>query len=127
MIISVGYNSSVSAGGTIPIFLGIGNPDPNVAQHLCANVWVGTGNIDPIIGTSFVNVDTRFPRLVQPGQRPGTGLDLAAHASAYLLYSMQVPIGVDKTTYLVNICLMQLGLLDVGNYLDRACFLLTVS
>ena len=42
--------------------LGIWNPDPVQATSLFAHVWVGSGNIDPTVGTFLLNVDQRFPR-----------------------------------------------------------------
>ncbi len=44
--------------------LGIYNPDPIQAIWLYAHVWVGSGNVDPVVGTFLGTVDPRFPRLL---------------------------------------------------------------
>ena len=60
------WPSPTPAGGTLIYKLGIYNPDPTQAVWLFAHVWVGSGNVDPTVGTFLLNVDTRFPRLTQP-------------------------------------------------------------
>jgi hypothetical protein len=80
MIVSQGW-SGTTPGGTFNYSLGIFNPDPTQASNLFAHVWVGSGNIDPTVGTFLLNVDTRFPRLTEP---PVFGLTLAPGASATL-------------------------------------------
>jgi hypothetical protein len=123
MIVFQGWNSS-TPGGTVNYNLGIYNPDPTTAIWLFAHVWVGSGNVDPTVGTFLLNVDTRFPRLTQP---TFDGLSLAAGATATLSFSLKVPPGVEKTNYLGNSCLMQFNWHDVGLYLDRGIFVFAVS
>jgi hypothetical protein len=50
--------------------VGIRNPDPSQAIWLFAHAWVGSGNVDPAVGTFLLNVDTRFPRLTEPLREP---------------------------------------------------------
>lgn len=111
-------------GGTLTYNVGIYNPDPTQAFWLFAHVWVGSGNIDPTVGTFLLNVDTRFPRMTQPGF---AGLTLAAGASAVLNFALRVPSRVEKTNYLGNCCLMRVNWHSVGTYLDRGVFVFTVS
>ena len=66
MIVFQGWSSSAPAGGTINYNVGIWNPDPSQAIWLFAHAWVGSGNVDPLVGTFLLNVDTRFPRLTEP-------------------------------------------------------------
>ena len=73
-IITVQGWSDANPGGSVYYLLGIVNPDATVAQSLFAHVWVGSGNVDPVIGTFLLNVDTHVPRLTQPG---AFGLTLA--------------------------------------------------
>ena len=123
MIVSQGWNST-TPGGTVNYNLGIYNLDSPDAIWLFAHVWVGSGNIDPIVGTFLLNVDTRFPRLTQPKM---DGLALAPDASATLKFALKVPSTVEKSNYLGNSCLMQLNWHDVGSYLDRGVFVFGVS
>ena len=122
MIVSQGW-SSTTPGGTFDYHLGVYNPDPTKAIWLFAHVWVGSGNIDPTVGTFLLNVDTRFPRLTQP---KFTGLELAPKASATLKFTLKVPPTVEKTNYLGNSCLMRFNWHDVGEYLDRGVFVFAV-
>ncbi|MCZ7400402.1 MAG: hypothetical protein O8C62_12140 [Candidatus Methanoperedens sp.] len=117
------WTSPTVPGGTISYNVGIYNPDPTQAIWLFAHVWVGSGNVDPTVGTFLLNVDTRFPRLTQP---MFAGLTLAAGASTVLSFSLKVPSTVEKTSYLGNCCLMQFNWHDVGKYLDRGVFVFTV-
>jgi hypothetical protein len=123
MIVSQGWNST-TPGGIINYNLGIYNPDPTQAIWLFAHVWVGSGNVDPIVGTFLSNVDTRFSRLTQPSF---AGLSLAPGASATLSFSLVVPSTAEKTNYIGNSCLMNFNWHDVGTYLDRGVFVFAVS
>jgi hypothetical protein len=123
MIVSQGWGGT-TPGGTVNYNLGIYNPDPTQAIWLFAHVWIGSGNVDPTVGTFLLNVDTRFPRLTLP---KFSGLTLAAGASATLSFALKVPSAVEKTNYLGNSCLMQFNWHDVGTYLDRGIFVFEVS
>ena len=123
MIISQGWGNT-TPGGTINYNLGLYNPDPSQAIWLFAHVWVGSGNIDPTVGTFLLNVDMRFPRLTQP---KFSGLTLAAGASTVLSLTLKVPTAIEKTNYLGNSCLMQFNWHDIGTYLDRSVFVFEVA
>jgi hypothetical protein len=123
MIVSQGWNDT-TLGGTVNYTLGLFNPDPTQAIWLFAHVFVGSGNVDPTVGTFLLNVDPRFPRLTQPHF---AGLTVAAGASATLSFALKVPASVEKTNYLGNSCLMQFNWHDVGLYLDRSVFVFAVS
>ena len=122
MIVSQGWGAT-TPGGTVNYNLGIYNPDPTQAIWLFAHVWVGSGNVDPTVGTFLLNVDTRFPRLTEP---IFAGLTLAAGASATISFALQVPTTVERTNYLGNSCLMRFNWHDVGTYLDRGIFVFRV-
>lgn len=123
MIVFQSWNDT-SPGGTVFFGLGIYNPDPVQAFSLYAHVWVGTGNIDPTVGTFLLNVDPRFPRLTQP---EAFGLTIAPGTSTTLNYELVVPPTVELTNYLGNSCLMQLIGFEVGTYLDRTVFAFVVA
>ncbi|WP_420209133.1 hypothetical protein [Candidatus Electronema sp. JC] len=122
MIVSQGWGSA-APGGTVNYSLGIYNPDPTQAIWLFAHVWVGSGNIDPTVGTFLQNIDTRFPRLTEPSS---SGLALAAGASTTLNFSLVIPATIERTNYLGNSCLMSLNWHDIGTYLDRGVFVFRV-
>ena len=111
-------------GGTLTYNVGLYNPDPTQAVWLFAHMWVGSGNIDPTVGTFLLNADPRFPRMTQPGF---AGLSLAAGASTIVNFALDVPSTVERTNYLGNCCLMRFNWHDVGTYLDRGVFVFTVS
>jgi hypothetical protein len=65
-------------------------------------IWVGTGNADPIVGTFLLNVDTRFPRLMQPI------LSLTSGSYATLNFSLKIPATVEKgQNFMGQSCLMR--------------------
>ena len=123
MIVSQGWNSP-PAGGTVNYNLGIYNPDPTTAIWMFAHVWVGSGNVDPTVGTFLLNIDARFPRLTEPRF---AGLTLAAGGSATIAFALNIPTTADKTNYLGNSCLMRFNWHDVGTYLDRGIFVFNIS
>lgn len=122
IIVSQGW-SSTTPGGSFVYALGLFNPDPTQTVWLFAHVWVGSGNVDPVVGTFLSNVDARFPRLTEP---KFAGLTLAPGA-ATLTFTIKVPATVEKTNYLGNSCLMRFNWHDVGTYLDRGVFVFAVT
>jgi hypothetical protein len=116
MIVSQFFSGSAPAGGTISYDVGIWNPDPTQAVFLFVHVWVGSGNVDPVVGTFLLNVDTRFPRLTEPDF---FGATIDPSSLFTIDFALKVPTGVQKTNYLLNACLMQFNFADVGVYLDR--------
>ncbi len=123
MIVSQGWNHT-NQGGTVTYNLGVYNPDPTNTIWTFAHVWVGSGNVVSDVGAFLNNVDTRFPRLTEPGF---SGLSLAPGASATLSFSLQVPTSVEETNYIGNSCLMKFNWHDVGTYYDRGVFVFKVS
>ena len=123
MIISQGWSASPTPG-SYNFGLNLYNPDPTPASALFAHVWVGSGNVDPNLGTFLLNVDPRFPRLTLP---KFYGLTLAPAAAAALNFVIKVPPTVEKTNYMLNSCLMQFNWQDMGKYLDRGVFVFEVT
>jgi hypothetical protein len=117
--------SDAHPGGSVYYLLGIYNPDATAAQSLFAHVWVGSGNVDPTVGTFLLNVDTHFPRLTQPA---AFGLTMAPGTGATLTFSLKVPTAVEKTNYFGQSCLMRFNFsfTDIGQYLDRGVFVFEV-
>jgi hypothetical protein len=123
MMVSASWGSA-PPGGTFNYNVGILNPDPVADNSLYVHVWVGSGNVDPTVGTFLLNVDTRFPRLTEPKV---FGLALAPGASSTLSFTIKVPTMVEKSNYLLNACLMRANTFDVGQYLDRGVFPFAVT
>jgi hypothetical protein len=125
MFVSSTWTSpAIAPGGTFNYGVGIYNPDPTTFSCLFVHVWIGPGNVDPTVGTFLLNADTRFPRLTLPRW---AGLGLSSGQSANLSFALKVPSTIEKTNYLGNSCLMRFNGLDVGTYLDRGGFILTVQ
>src|SRR5262245_31150114 len=123
MIVFQTWNGSSPAGGTIYYNVGIWNPDPSQANWLFAHAWVGSGNVDPVVGTFLLNVDTRFPRPTEPAF---AGAAISPSSLLTISFTLKVP-AVQKTNYLGNTCLMQFNWEDVGVYLDRSVWPFTVT
>jgi len=123
MFVSQGWNNTTQ-GGTVNYSLSIYNPDPVPVSGFLVHFWVGSGNVDPTVGTFLLNVDTRFPRLTSPSF---PSITIAPGASATLNFALKVPATVEKTSYFGNSCLLYRGAFDVGTYLDRACIVFGVS
>jgi len=123
-LFSEGWSSTTPPGGTISYTLGIYNPDVTQASDLYAHVWVGSGNVDPTVGTFLLNVDARFPRLTEPA---AFGLTLASGAFASPNFTLNVPTAVEATNYAGQSCLVQEVGFEVGKYLDRATFVFGVT
>jgi hypothetical protein len=119
------WTTTTPPGGTCTYTVEIYNPPNTSAASIYLHVFVGSGNIDPTVGTFLLNVDTRFPRLTQPAF---PGLTIASGTHAVLIFPIKVPTTVEKTAYLGNCCLMQLSdWMDIGKYLDRAVFPFAVA
>ena len=123
MFVSVSWISAVPPGGTFNCYVTAYNPDPTEALYLFAQLWVGSGNIDPDVSTFMMNADLRFPRLTEPKG----GLWLASNDSYMFSFGLKIPSSIEQTTYFANSCLMHLGPFEVGDYLDRAGFDFAVS
>ena len=122
-ITTLGWNST-NPGGTVGLGVTVVNPDPTSSGSLFGHVWIGSGNVDPTLGTFLNNVDARFPRLTEP---PFFGLILAPGTSTSLTYSLKVPATIQKSNYIGNVSLMQVNFFGVGINLDRAAFVFAVS
>jgi hypothetical protein len=123
MIVSQAWGPA-PPGGNAHYSVGIYNPDPVAVNNLFVHVWIGSGNVDPVVGTFLLNVDPRFPRLTEP---PAFGLSLAPGAWSDLTFSIAVPATVQQSNYIGNSCLMQLDWHDMGKYLDRGVFVFQVT
>jgi hypothetical protein len=121
---SVGYGDAPH-GGTLNLNIGIYNPDPITFRSLYVHTFVGSGNIDPNLGTFLLNVDTRFARLTAPPTH--SGQTLASEDYTILSFSLDIPPTVEKTVYLLNACLFERGIFSTGTFFDRASLSVVVS
>lgn len=125
MIIGQGWNVTTPPGGTINYTVTIYNPDPVPAAFLFVHAWIGSGNIDPNIGTFLLNADSHFAQLKQPADVFGG--DLPPSSSGSFAFAFRVTTSVQPGNYFLQSCLMQVDLFDVGTYLDRAMVVFTVT
>jgi hypothetical protein len=102
-------------------------PEPEAipaASNIYVHVWVGSGNVDPDLGTYLLNVDPRFSRLSEPkapGLRPGTSQvpEIPVFPDLSLLsFRLQVPFDVEPSV--CSMCLMRRSPFLVGEVLGRA-------
>jgi hypothetical protein len=130
------WDAAAPPGGIINLRTFISNPNhPELATDIYVHVFVGCGNVDPVVGTFLMNVDARFPRLTRPGAfglRPGM---MAPETSGWppdvmsLEFNLQIPSAIEETNYLGNICLIQLGgvaSIEAGQLLARDRFVFSV-
>lgn len=117
--------SSVAPGGTISITVGVFNPDPppNVTA-LYLHIFVGPTSAVTDVSEYFLNIDPRFPHLMQPG---APGFSLASGASTAFTFSFTAPASVQKTNYTANAALVRSPVFSPGSLLARATFALTVQ
>jgi hypothetical protein len=112
------YTPTTSPGGKVSFTADLYNPDPTDSFSLFVHVWVGSGNIDPTVGTFLLNVDTRFPRLTEPSSF--SGLTLFHGTVESLTFALRVPTPIERTTYFLQSCLMGVYFWGGGEYFDRA-------
>ncbi len=119
----VGWGS-VTPGGTVSITVGVFNPDPPPnAGSLFLHIFVGPTSGVTDVGQYFLNVDTRFPRLMQPG---APGFSLASGATTAFTFSFTAPAAIEKTNYTANAALVRAPGFSPGSLLARSSFALTV-
>lgn len=126
-----GWTMSAPPGGMVTGNVSVEFPQPDAVptnSNIYVQVWVGSGNVDPAIGTFLLNVDPRFPRLCEPkvpGLRPGTSQvpELPVPPGRSLLsFRLRIPFDVEPSVYLGNMCLVRLSPFSVGEVLGRAGF-----
>ena len=123
MILSQGWDNTAPPGGTINYSVGIANPDPIEWFNLAVSVSIGNRN--PIAGNDefLTAFDARFPTYAKPAT---VGFSLAPGAFTTQSFQITIPAGVEKTGYFGNSALLNISFLDIGQYLDRACFFFDV-
>jgi hypothetical protein len=123
LIIWQAWSGSVAAGSAAGYTVGIKNPDPVAHYFLYAHVFVGPSNIAPDVSEALTAVDARFPRLTGPDN----GLNLTAWDVGSASFSIDVPSGMQPSTYMGNAVLFQTTWHEAAIYLDRALFFLKVT
>lgn len=126
-----GWSLSAPPGGVIIGRVSVNFPQPEAIpaeSNIYVHVWIGSGNVDPDIGSFLMNVDPRFPRLAEPkvpGLRPGISQvpEIPVFGDRSLLaFELQVPFNIEPSVYLGNMCLMRRSSFSVGEVLGRASF-----
>lgn len=119
MIVWQSWGGGVPPGSTLPYSVGVQNPDPVAWANLAVSVAVGNRNAILDNDEFMTTFDARFPTYAQP--QP-FGFSLAPGATTSQSFTIKIPVGVEKTGYFGNACLLQLSWHDVGKYLDRGLF-----
>jgi hypothetical protein len=123
MIVSQGWTNTVPPGGTITYAVRIWNLDVLPFANLALSVSIGNRN--PIVNNDqfLTTFDPRFPTYARPAPN---GFTLQPAQSSTFWFQLNIPTGIEKTGYFGNCVLQQISFLDVGKYLDRACFFFDV-
>jgi hypothetical protein len=115
---------STSPGGSVNYSVGINNPDPYLQTTLFAHVFFGPSNMVPDVGIALCSVDTRFPRLTLP---KAVGLQMDPDTTEHLSFAIPIPLGIESSNYIGNCFLFKASWHDIGEYLDRGCFVVQVT
>jgi hypothetical protein len=113
---------STSPGGSTTYTAFVQNPDPVAYSgfFLFGYLFFGPANFIGGSDAALTVFDERFPRFYQ---RCG----VAANSSTSMTFAINVPSTVRPGIYLGNCFLVRRNPFDVGAYVDRAAFDLTVS
>jgi hypothetical protein len=114
------WSSTVPQGGSASYTVHVANPDSNGYFPLFATIFFGMANFLRDIGVGPAGRNLKWPYISSPP------FSLAAGASASQVFSYQIPAGIPLATYTGNAVLWRGGLHDVGAYLDRGLFWVTV-
>lgn len=116
-----GWSSTVPQGGSASYTVYVANPDANGYFPLFATIFFGMANFLGDIGVGPAGRNPEWPYISSPP------FSLAAGASTNQAFSYQVPSGIPLGTYTGNAVLWRGGLHDVGAYLDRGLFWVTIT
>jgi hypothetical protein len=124
MIVWQSWTGTTSPGGSITYSFGVYNPLPGPQSWLFAHAFIGPANFIHQPGIAVQSIDTRFPRLSEPGF---PGLDVGPGATATLHFEMRIPTAIEPSNYLGNTFLFRADWHDVGAHVDRGCWPFAVS
>jgi hypothetical protein len=113
---------NASPGGSATYTAHVHNPDPSGYSgfSLFGYLVFGPANFIGSTDVALTTIDERFPHYYQ---RCG----VAAGADASMTFTIDVRAGIRPGIYIGNCFLVQRDAFDVGNYIDRAAFDLTVT
>jgi hypothetical protein len=113
---------STSPGGSTTYRAYVHNPDPSgySSYSLFGYLLFGPANFIGSSDVALTSVDDRFPRYYQ---RCG----VAAGSDTSMTFTIDVPAALKPGIYIGNCFLVRRDSFDVGSYVDRAAFDLTVS
>ena len=113
---------SSSPGGTANYTANVHNPDPNGYSGfwLFGHLLFGPANFIGSSDLALTSVDPRFPHYYQR-------CTVAANSDTSMSFTVDVPAGIRPGIYIGNCFLVRRSSFDVGSYIDRAAFDLTVN
>lgn len=118
------WTSGTTPGSNASYNVYIANPDPSGYYPLFASIFFGAANFNRDISEALsrgnFNADSRWPYMsTQP-------FSLAAGATTSKTFSYVTPTGVPLTTYIANCVIWRGQYHDMGAYLDRGLFYITL-
>ena len=122
----MGWNPDTTPGGNVTFAVSVYNPGPMAAESLYVHAWVGSGIVD-WSDEFLLDVDTRFPRLTEPGF---VGATIGPASSATFSFSLEVPNTIQRTKYFLIICLLKFPIFfkfSDHRLLDRSMFAINVA
>jgi len=113
---------NTSPGGSMSYAAYVHNPDPTgySGYWLFGHVFFGPANFIVDTDVAMTSIDERFPRYLQR-------CSVAAGSDANMTFAIDVPATVCSGIYIGNCFLVRRNSFDVGSYVDRAAFDLTLS
>ncbi len=116
------WSSATAPGTTAYYSVYVANPDPGGYYPLFVAIFFGAANFLDDIGEGLSGRDTRWPYLSSP---PFVLAGGGATTTQNISYT--TPTGVPPSTYVGNSVLWRGMFHDIGSYLDRGLFYVTLS
>jgi hypothetical protein len=113
---------SGSPGGTVSYTATVHNPDANAYSgfNLFGYLFFGPANFISSSDLALTSVDVRFLRYFQ-------ACGVAANSDTSMKFAIDIPMPLRQGIYMGNCFLVLRNAFDVGQYIDRAGFNMTVT
>lgn len=115
-----GWTSGTHPGSPATYSVSIFNPDPIGYFPLFVSIFFGLGNFFPNIAEGWDGRDKRWPELST------APFSLLSGGSTNQSFNYITPVGIPLSTYPANAVLWRGEFHDIGTYLDRGLFYVTL-
>lgn len=122
-IVAHGWPATISPGGTMLYWVQVICFDIIPAQNLALAVFFGNRNAIASNDEFLSSFDPRFPTYAKGAPN---GFTLGPAGNSTFWFQLTIPTGIERTGYFGNTVMQRIGHVDVGTYLDRACFFFDV-